>query len=87
MRNEMRFYPLRVGCLLVIVCFLSLSWIKSFPDDGGRSNYFSKTKIIVIKKKKEEKDSNLIFTLPCSAGLYDGKLHQIKRIIGIFMPK
>ncbi|XP_023184637.1 alpha-1,3-mannosyl-glycoprotein 4-beta-N-acetylglucosaminyltransferase B-like isoform X1 [Xiphophorus maculatus] len=31
----MRFYPLRVGCLLVVVCFLSLSWIKSFPDDGA----------------------------------------------------
>ncbi|XP_047208652.1 alpha-1,3-mannosyl-glycoprotein 4-beta-N-acetylglucosaminyltransferase B-like isoform X2 [Girardinichthys multiradiatus] len=30
----MRCYPLRVGCLLGVACFLSLSWIKSFPGDG-----------------------------------------------------
>ncbi|XP_015251865.1 PREDICTED: alpha-1,3-mannosyl-glycoprotein 4-beta-N-acetylglucosaminyltransferase-like protein MGAT4D [Cyprinodon variegatus] len=31
----MRFYPLRVGCLLAAACFLSLSWIKFQPDGGA----------------------------------------------------
>lgn len=39
-RNEMRFYPLRHGVvLLALVCIVSLSWIKSIPGDGGKVIY------------------------------------------------
>ncbi|XP_069580745.1 alpha-1,3-mannosyl-glycoprotein 4-beta-N-acetylglucosaminyltransferase A-like, partial [Brachyistius frenatus] len=31
----MRFYPFRIGCLLVFACFVSVTWIKSIPGDEG----------------------------------------------------
>ncbi|XP_017278575.1 alpha-1,3-mannosyl-glycoprotein 4-beta-N-acetylglucosaminyltransferase A [Kryptolebias marmoratus] len=31
----MRFYPVRLGCLLAFLCFLSVSWIRSVPGHGG----------------------------------------------------
>ncbi|GLD48522.1 alpha-1,3-mannosyl-glycoprotein 4-beta-N-acetylglucosaminyltransferase B-like protein [Lates japonicus] len=33
-RNEMRFYSVRFGCLLAFACLVSVTWIKSIPRDG-----------------------------------------------------
>ncbi|KAE8278186.1 Alpha-1,3-mannosyl-glycoprotein 4-beta-N-acetylglucosaminyltransferase A [Larimichthys crocea] len=32
-RNEMRVYSFRFGCVLAAACFVSLTWIKSMPSD------------------------------------------------------
>ncbi|XP_027887074.1 alpha-1,3-mannosyl-glycoprotein 4-beta-N-acetylglucosaminyltransferase B isoform X1 [Xiphophorus couchianus] len=57
----MRFYPLRVGCLLVVVCFLSLSWIKSFPDDGAELQVLYKRLLVAEELGgKVSKDLSII---------------------------
>ncbi|XP_075994801.1 alpha-1,3-mannosyl-glycoprotein 4-beta-N-acetylglucosaminyltransferase B [Genypterus blacodes] len=33
----MRFYSIKLGCLLAFGCFLSITWIRSIPDDGAAS--------------------------------------------------
>lgn len=35
-RNEMRVYSFRFGCVLAAACFVSLTWIKSMPSDEGK---------------------------------------------------
>ncbi|XP_054879284.1 alpha-1,3-mannosyl-glycoprotein 4-beta-N-acetylglucosaminyltransferase B-like isoform X1 [Poeciliopsis prolifica] len=57
----MRFYPLRIGCLLVIACFLSLSWITSFPDDGAELQMLHKRLLVAEELGgKVSKDLSII---------------------------
>ncbi|XP_007544621.1 alpha-1,3-mannosyl-glycoprotein 4-beta-N-acetylglucosaminyltransferase A-like isoform X1 [Poecilia formosa] len=56
----MRLYPLRVGCLLVVACFLSLSWIKSFPDDGDLQILYKRLSVAEELGGKVSKDLSII---------------------------
>lgn len=41
LRNEMRFYPYKVGCLLAFVCFVSVTWITLIPSNEGECTWSS----------------------------------------------
>ncbi|MEQ2272964.1 hypothetical protein XENORESO_018542, partial [Xenotaenia resolanae] len=58
----MRCYLLRVGCLLGVACFLSLSWIKSFPGDGAPDLQMLYKRLLVAEELggKVSKDLHII---------------------------
>ncbi|XP_035983691.1 alpha-1,3-mannosyl-glycoprotein 4-beta-N-acetylglucosaminyltransferase A [Fundulus heteroclitus] len=58
----MRFYTLRVGCLLGFACFLSLSWIKSLPGDGAPDLQTLHKRLLVAEELggKVSKDLSII---------------------------